>query len=556
MNTREAASTPACVVTCCVKDLVLFCVAVDKALQTQVLIIGGGATGTSLARDLTLRGVKCVLVEKDDLNAGASGRNHGLLHSGCRYVENDKEAAAECREEGDILKRTAPRCIQETGGYFVAVAGDDEGYVADFPGHCEACGIPVREVDPLEAREHEPALSLETIAVFEVPDASIDPFMLSLASMAQAQRLDARLLRRSEVVGFDVEGGRIRAARVRDAGTGEELTVEAEQVVNAGGAWARQIAEMAGASIGMKYSKGTLVITHGRLAIRAINRLRPPGNADIMMPGGTVSIVGTTSEDVDDLDVILPTVEEVDLIVDEASAMLPGLLSTRYIRAFAGVRPLVLEGGGDGDGGEADGRAVSRGFSLVDHTPDGVENLVTIAGGKLTTCRLMAEKAADLVCERLGVDSPCLTRTDPLPLTEECEWTEPGLSPRRWIDELDNDDALICECEMVSRHAIDTIVASLSHGDSTPSLADLGLRSRVGKGACQGSFCSVRALAHLYNRHGLKEDRGLADIADFFRGRWRGLHSILWGEQLAQAELMEAVHCALFNEELLDGEEP
>ena len=524
----------------------------DKALQTQVLIIGGGATGTSLARDLTLRGVRCVLVEKDDLNAGASGRNHGLLHSGCRYVEHDKEAATECREEGEILKRTAPRCIQQTGGYFVAVAGDDEGYIADFPGHCQECGIPVKEVDPLDALEQEPALSHETIAVFEVPDASIDPFMLSLASMAQAQRLDARLLRRSQVVGFEMEGRRIRAARIRDASTGEEILVEAEQVVNAGGAWARQIADMAGASLGMRYSKGTLVITHGRLAHRAINRLRPPGNADIMMPGGTVSIIGTTSVDVENLDLILPTVEEVDLIVDEASAMLPRLLTTRYIRAFSGVRPLGLEGGPDAGEGEADGRAVSRGFSLVDHTAEGVESLVTIAGGKLTTCRLMAEKAADLVCQRLGVGRPCLTRTDLLPLTEECEWTEPGLSPRRWIDGLGKDDALICECEMVSRHAIDTIVDSLSHGENTPSLAALGLRSRVGKGACQGSFCSVRALAHLYNRRGLSADQGLDEITDFFRGRWRGLHSILWGEQLAQAELMEAVHCALFNEELLD----
>ena len=523
----------------------------DKALQTQVLIIGGGATGTSLARDLTLRGVRCVLVEKDDLNAGASGRNHGLLHSGCRYVAHDKEAARECREEGDILKRTAAPCIQETGGYFVAVAGDDEEYIADFPGHCEACGIEVKEVDPLEAQEREPALSHETIAVYEVPDASVDPFMLSLASMAQAQRLDARLLRCSEVTALQVEGKRIRAATVRDNATGEELRVEAEQVVNAGGAWARDIARLAGADIGMRFSKGTLVITHGRMAHRAINRLRIPGDADIMMPGGTVSIVGTTSVDVKDLDEILPTVAEVDLIVDEASAMLPGLQTTRYIRAFAGVRPLVLAGGG----GDADGRSVSRGFSLVDHAPDGVENLLTIAGGKLTTSRLMAEKTADAVCQRLGVDSPCLTRTDALPLTEESEWTEPGMSPRRWLEGL-RDDALICECEMVSRKAVDAIVGSLSHGENTPSLAALGLRSRLGKGACQGSFCSVRALAHLYNRHGMTGDRGLDEVVDFFSGRWRGLRSVLWGEQLAQAELMEAVHCALFNEELLEGEEP
>ena len=70
-------------------------------MQTQVLIIGGGVTGTALARDLALRGVDCILVEKDDINAGASGRNHGLLHSGARYVAGDRAAAMECRAEGD-----------------------------------------------------------------------------------------------------------------------------------------------------------------------------------------------------------------------------------------------------------------------------------------------------------------------------------------------------------------------------------------------------------------------------------------------------------------------
>ena len=93
-----------------------------SVIETQVLIIGGGVTGTALARDLALRGVDCVLVEKDDINAGASGRNHGLLHSGARYVAGDREAAMECRAEGELLKRMAAQTIQDTGGYFVAVS--------------------------------------------------------------------------------------------------------------------------------------------------------------------------------------------------------------------------------------------------------------------------------------------------------------------------------------------------------------------------------------------------------------------------------------------------
>ena len=76
----------------------------NKTISTQVLIIGGGATGTGPARDLALRGVDCILIEKQDINAGASGGNHGLLHSGARYIASDPAAARECRDEGAIIK--------------------------------------------------------------------------------------------------------------------------------------------------------------------------------------------------------------------------------------------------------------------------------------------------------------------------------------------------------------------------------------------------------------------------------------------------------------------
>ena len=77
-------------------------------MRAQALIIGGGVTGTGLARDLALRGVQVLLVEQRDINAGASGRNHGLLHSGGRYVSTDPAAAKECHQENEILKRVAP----------------------------------------------------------------------------------------------------------------------------------------------------------------------------------------------------------------------------------------------------------------------------------------------------------------------------------------------------------------------------------------------------------------------------------------------------------------
>ncbi|MBI9079724.1 MAG: anaerobic glycerol-3-phosphate dehydrogenase subunit A [Pseudodesulfovibrio sp.] len=515
-----------------------------KRLQTRVLILGGGATGTGLARDLALRGVQCLLAERRDINAGASGGNHGLLHSGARYVASDVEAAVECREEGAIIKRIAPQCVDDSGGIFVAVQGDDERYVADFERMCAKSQVPVRELDVLAAREMEPTLSDSLIAAYAVEDASVDPFMLSLDNMAQALSLGARYLRNSKVVGFVRDGGRIQFTRFNDETTGEFFEVEAEIVVNATGAWAGLVAAMAGAHINILYSSGSLLVTQDRITRRVVNRLRKAADSDILVPGGTVSILGTTSVTINSPDDCRPTVAETNLIIDDARAMIPVLETTRYIRAYSGVRPLVISGDG------SDARSVSRGFSLIDHAQDNVGNFITITGGKLTTYRLMAEKTADVVCEKLGVDAPCLTRTEPLPASSMGKWTEPGRAPKSWIQNRDADDLILCECEMVSKNAIDSIIGNMVGMRGNSMLKAIGLRSRVGKGPCQGGFCGLRITGHLYDQGHVQGGHGITELKSFVGSRWRGFSPILWGLPLVQADLQEALYCGALDMEL------
>jgi glycerol-3-phosphate dehydrogenase len=520
----------------------------NTTLQTRVLIIGGGATGTGLARDLAGRGVACILVEKQDINAGASGGNHGLLHSGARYIASDPAAARECQAEGRLIKKLAPHCVEETGGLFVAVAGDDENYIADFASRCSQAGIRTQAVDLASAREMEPALSRDIVAVYAVEDATIDPFKLSLDNIANAQTRGTLLLRHSQVTAFVIRDGVIRRTEVRDALTGEITEIEAEVVVNAAGAWAGIVAALAGAHIEMLYSKGSLLVTQNRITQRVINRLRPATDGDILVPGGTVSILGTTSERVATPDVIYPEIHEVDLIIDEGAAMLPCLARTRYIRAYCGVRPLL----GRINGGSGDDRRVSRGFALVDHADSAhpINNFITITGGKLTTFRLMAEKTADLVCRRLGVKELCLTLTDPLPNTVDARWTEPGLAPNLWLRRNDADDILLCECEMVPQSVVEEIVTSIRKQSGRPGLRAIGLRSRIGKGPCQGTFCSQRVAAYLYDRRHLENHQGVEELRGLLRERWRGQQPLLWDAPLAQAELLEAMHCGLFGIEL------
>jgi glycerol-3-phosphate dehydrogenase len=510
-----------------------------NGVETQVLIIGGGATGTGLARDLALRGVHCVVAEKGDINAGASGANHGLLHSGARYVFSDPAVARECRVEAELIKRLAPQCIEDTGGLFVAIEGDDEKYVADFPHFCAQCDIPYREIPLKTVLELEPVLSEKLIAAYLVEDASIDPFKLSLSNIIHAQQLGAILLCHHQVIGLEKGKSRINRVHLLDLTTGKETIVEADQVVNAAGAWGAGVAAMAGLSIDMIYSKGTLLITDHRLTTRVINRLRPPADGDILVPGGTVSILGTTSVRIDSPEQVRPTVTETDLIVDEGRAMLPSLENTRFIRAYAGVRPLISPKQ------ECNDRSVSRGFALLDHATEGLKNFLTIPGGKLTTYRFMAEKTADLVCRRLGISAPCMTKDMCLPSLEGAKWTTPGLAPKVWLTRNDPEDPILCECEMVPRSAIDAAMGLIRDQHGKPDLKTISLRSRMGKGQCQGTFCGFRVTGHLYDRGELEHDQGLNNLKAFLRQRWRGERPVLWNGQLIQAELKEALYCGL-----------
>jgi len=517
----------------------------NKIMETDVLIIGGGVTGTGIARDLSLRGLKCILIDKSDLNAGASGGNHGLLHSGARYVCSDPEAAVECKNELEILKKNAGHCIEDTGGLFVAVKGDDEKYIADFPGMCEKSGVYCKKIDLTVAKEMEPALSNDMIAAYEVNDASINPFKISIENMNDAISRDSQFLSFNKVDGFKIANNSIEYANVINQINGETFKIKARTYVNASGAWAAMVAAMAGITINMVFSKGTLLVTSKRITKRVINRLRKATDGDILVPGGVVSILGTTSVRIESPDNIYPTVNEVDHIVSEGERMIPALKTCRYIRAYSGARPLVSEGNSEDD------RNVSRGFTLCDHKIDGVDNFITITGGKLSTYRLMAEKASDLICWKHSIFSKCLTKEIPLPSTKSGEWSEPGVRVSEPFKSETLNDPILCECEMVPQSAIDTVISSIKQTKGKLDLISIGLRSRIGKGPCQGAFCSLRIFSHMYDSDVIQNHSDINDLKRFLNERWKGEQALLWDQALVQSSLKEMIHSGLFGLELI-----
>ena len=157
----------------------------------DVIIIGGGITGAGTARDCAMRGMKVLLVEKDDLTNGATGRNHGLLHSGARYAVTDQNSATECIKENMILRKIARHCVEETDGLFITLPEDDLAYQATFVAACQKAGIRADIIDPSEARDLEPSVNPTLIGAVRIPDASVDPFRLTVANVLDARRYGA-----------------------------------------------------------------------------------------------------------------------------------------------------------------------------------------------------------------------------------------------------------------------------------------------------------------------------------------------------------------------------
>lgn len=515
--------------------------------EYDVIIIGGGATGAGTARDCAMRGLKTILIERFDFTAGATGRNHGLLHSGARYAHTDPESAAECIKENMILRRIARHCVEETGGLFVTLPEDDLDYQKAFVEDCGKAGIQTDVLDPKEAIRMEPAVNKDIIGAVKVPDGAVDPFRLTTANVLAARIYGADIITYHEIVGIEKSGDRVTGVKIRSQRTGEESVIRGRVTVNAGGIWGHHIAELAGVRINMYPAKGALLIFGHRVNNMVINRCRKPADADILVPGDTISLIGTTSTRIpfDEIDHMEVTPGEVDLLLREGMKLSPVLGQTRVLRAYAGVRPLVAS---DHD---PSGRSISRGIVCLDHYKrDGVEGFITITGGKLMTYRLMAEEATDMVCRKLDIDRKCETAEIPLPGSEptaddkerrahiiELSTEQKAAEGRHgsWTGKIesrsDADDACVCECEQVSVAEVNYAMDELH----VHNLVNLRRRTRLGMGTCQGELCACRG-AGLLERHDHCTQRSLDDLASFMQERWHGMFPVCWGETLCEVQ--------------------
>lgn len=395
----------------------------------DVLVIGGGVTGTCIARDAALRGLKAACIDKNDWAFGTSSRSSKMIHGGIRYLEmfDFKLVFEACRERRQLLLN-APHLVYPQPFTFPIYKGDKTGIFMIESGLILYDMLALfRNVRNHKMYLHDKAVELEdgldgdrlkAAGVFY--DCSTDDGRLTLAFALSAMEDGADCANYVEVVSLLSEGDRLTGAHVRDVLTGEEFDIEARIVVNAAGAWGDEVCEYdePGAPKKLQLTKGShVMVKRDRARTRNALPIISPADERMMflVPRGDFSLIGTTDTYYhEDLDHPYATTEDVEYILEAANHVMPriNLEKSDIISTYSGLRPLAMQEGGE----DVAASKVSREHRIYQQH----SGLLTIAGGKLTTARSMAQEMVDLVAQKLlkefsvKAQRPCQTMNNPI----------------------------------------------------------------------------------------------------------------------------------------------
>lgn len=376
-----------------------------KNEQYDVLIIGGGITGAGIALDAATRGMKVALVEMQDFAAGTSSRSTKLVHGGLRYLKQfEVKMVAEVGKEREIVYENGPHVTTpewmllpiHTGGTFGKFTTSIGLRVYDF-----LAGV--RKMERRVMLSAEETLAKEPLIKKTglkgggyYVEYRTDDARLTIEVMKAAWEKGAIALNYSKVIKLEYADGVASGALIRDQLTDEEYMIKAKKIINAAGPWVDTIREMDQSKKGkvLQLSKGVhLVIDQTRFPLKqAIYFDTPDGRMVFAIPRDGKTYVGTTDTFYKE-DAVSPgvTVSDRDYIIKAVNYMFPDVKMTEadIESCWAGVRPLIYE----------EGKSASE-ISRKDEIWESNSGLITIAGGKLTGYRKMAEMVVDLLAEK------------------------------------------------------------------------------------------------------------------------------------------------------------
>jgi glycerol-3-phosphate dehydrogenase len=541
--------------------------------EHDVIILGGGVNGAGILRDCALRGMRALLVEKNDFAKGASGANTGMIHGGIRYLRYDVHTTKMACTDSGYIQRIAPHLLFRIP-FIVPVAKPPPGsklktlfdviYLELAEVFFEAYdqfqplkrGKPHTRLTREEALALEPGLAPDILGAVTMDEWGIDPFRLVIENAIDAVENDALVLTYTELVSFVKGGdGAVIGVVVEDRITGARQTHTAPVVVNATGAWGPRTAALAGGWYQLRPGKGVHIVYSHRISNMGIVMDSVDGRQMFLMPHENGSIIGTTDDDYyGDLDNPRATEDEVKYILQAARRVFPSVDKHRMSRTYVGIRPTLFAWGKNED-------RLSREHEFYDHAPQGVPGLVSVAGGKLAAYRQLSEEVTDLVARRVGNVSPCITHERPLPGAEgpvDIEaWTRDlpvrsrlgvarmafrhGARSARILAACEADPRQgghACACEPV----LEAEVRYAAKHELCTKLVDVRRRTRLAMGACGGTRCLARASQLLAEERGLSPPDQLVELKDAMTARFIGKRPVLEGANLATEELNQAMH--------------
>jgi glycerol-3-phosphate dehydrogenase len=541
--------------------------------EHDVIILGGGVNGAGIARDCALRGIRALLVDKNDLAKGASGANTGMIHGGIRYLRYDVHTTKMACTDSGFIQRIAPHLLFRIPFLVPVFKPKGNSRFAAVIDHLFLEGAEIffeayDQLQPLKrGKSHtrlsraetlalEPGLTPDILGAVTMDEWGIDPFRLVVENAIDASEHGAVVRTWCELQSFSKDNnGSINGVTLVDRITQTTESHRAPLVINATGAWGPRIAAMAGAHYQLRPGKGVHIVYSHRISNFGIVMPGVDGRQMFLMPHENGSIVGTTDDDYyGDLDNPRATEDEVKYILQAARAVFPAIDKHRMSRTYVGIRPTLFAWAKNED-------RLSREHAFYDHAAQGVPGLISVAGGKLAAYRQLAEEVTNVIATRVHNHAPCHTHVKPLPGAEAAfsvdEWisqrpAKQALSVSRMayrhgarskhILALCEDDARqachTCSCEPVTEAEVRYTIRH----EHVRRLTDVRRRTRLSMGACGGTHCQLRASQLLLEEAKLTAASQLIELHGAMTARYIGKRPVLEGANLATEEVNPLSH--------------
>lgn len=508
----------------------------------DIAIIGGGIIGTGIARDAALRGIKTLLIEKDDFASGTTSRSSRLIHGGLRYLKLlEFHLVRQDLHEREILLNIAGHLVQP--------------YPFMIPMNTLYCNVFIRMGVPLydlmsydksipshkyltkkESIDMAPELeNLKGLTGSYIYYDCQSPYTerLAIENVISAAEHDAVIINHAGLAGFIHSGNDISGIKVRDNITGEIHEVKTKLVVNAAGHWVDCVRDLMHdrPESTVRRTKGIHLITR-KLGNQALVLFSTVDNRlFFIMPWRDYSLIGSTDTDYHgDLDMVSANKADVDYMLESSRQVFPDLKMDDIYYTTAGLRPLAHIGGEKPS-------QVTREHKLLDHkNRDGIEGMMTVLGGKITAYRAVAQDSVDMACRKLKIQAKCQTADIPLPgapavSAQHIEQTarETNLNPEilkhltdiygsRYTEVI----KLVKEnrklAEPICPHSAD-IIAQVKHSVEQESALHLGdfllRRGSVGTSRCQGLDAVNKVADEMGNILKWSEQEKQAQIAEY-----------------------------------------